>query len=399
MRILFVNQHGGYFGGVEQHIAHIAPALTRRGHTCDLACGPSAGATAEAEFQSLFSQVIERPELAASAERHTDWLTTLCRTRTYDAVYMHKLPWLPEHPGGRTRMVRMVHDHDLTCPRRHKYFAHNGQICEHAAGWRCYLDGAFLARDRDAQLGVRFAPIAPKLEELARHRDLDALLVGSRWMAEQLSVNGVPAARVEIVPPAVPEPHDVAMMVPLAPTLLYAGQLVRGKGVDLLLAALAQVRGPWLLQVVGTGAQEAELRALTATMGLTDRVTFAGWRSPDEIVRAYRQARLVVVPSRWPEPFGMVGLEAMHHGRGVVAFATGGIPDWLDHGHTGLLVAPQDIRGLATAIERGLYERGLAEQFGRAGRIRARERFSFHASVDRIERALQGAVAMPCEAA
>lgn len=393
MRILFANQHGGFFGGVEQHIAHVAAELARRGHVCELACGPAAGSTNDAAFQSRFARVSVESALAADAARDADWLTRLTADRGYDAIYLHKLRWLPDHPGGATRVVRMIHDHDLTCPRHHKYFAHSGQICEHPAGWRCYLDGAFLQRDARSPLGLRLDPIGPKLDELGRHRAVDALLVGSRWMAGQLAANGLPDALVEIVPPAVPAPDDLTAMVPVAPTLLYAGQLVRGKGVDLLLAALAHVRGPWRLDVVGDGAQAGELRKLARTLGLADRVIFHGWLAPDLMVHAYRSARLVVVPSRWPEPFGMVGIEAMHHGRGVVAFATGGIPDWLEEGRTGLLVPPQDIAGMTAAITRGLFTPGLAESFGMAARTSVRARFDFHRSVDRIERALAGASA------
>ena len=83
----------------------------------------------------------------------------------------------------------------------------------------------------------------------------------------------------------------------------------------------------------------------------------------------------------------------MHHGRGVVAFATGGIPDWLEDGRTGLLVAPQDIQAMSAALSRGLFEPQLAETFGLAARERVRARFDFHRSIDGIERALSGPVA------
>ena len=102
-------------------------------------------------------------------------------------------------------------------------------------------------------------------------------------------------------------------------------------------------------------------------------------------------AKLVVVPSRWPEPFGMIGLEAMHYGRPVVAFRVGGIPDWLEHGVTGLLAPEQDTRALAQAIDQLLADPQLCAKFGAAAQSCVREKFSFDRYLDRLEMLLSPA--------
>ena len=129
--------------------------------------------------------------------------------------------------------------------------------------------------------------------------------------------------------------------------LLYVGQLIRGKGVQLLLAAMARMKTPRTLDIVGTGNMEPKLRALAAQLGIADRVRFNGFQSnPQDWMRA---ARCVVVPSFWQEPYGLVAAEAVALGRPVVAFAIGGLPEAC--GGKATLVPPGDIAALADALE------------------------------------------------
>ena len=109
------------------------------------------------------------------------------------------------------------------------------------------------------------------------------------------------------------------------------------------------------------------LEALTQELGLSERVTFFGGLQPEEIAEYRRRSAIVVVPSLWPEPFGMVGPEAMLMRRPVVAYRVGGIPEWLHDGVTGRLVSPGDVNGLAQALETLLDDPGLASKMGIAG--------------------------------
>jgi glycosyltransferase involved in cell wall biosynthesis len=97
-----------------------------------------------------------------------------------------------------------------------------------------------------------------------------------------------------------------------------------------------------------------------------------GWLDADALLAAYARCDVCVVPAIWPEPFGIVAVEAMAAGRPVVASAVGGLASTVIDGETGLLVPPGDPSALAAALERLLDDRALAWRLGASGRDRAR---------------------------
>jgi glycosyltransferase involved in cell wall biosynthesis len=121
-------------------------------------------------------------------------------------------------------------------------------------------------------------------------------------------------------------------------------------------------------------------------------VQFTGWLDPKEIKSLYQQAAVVVVPSLWPEPFGMVGIEALNHGKPVVAFNVGGVSEWLKHGENGFLVPPKDISRLAAAIETILTNPGLAHRMGQRARALAVEQFDIDRHVGQLLEVYQEAL-------
>jgi type III pantothenate kinase len=118
------------------------------------------------------------------------------------------------------------------------------------------------------------------------------------------------------------------------------------------------------------------MRALAARLGVAVRVVFTGWLGPDELSQQLADASVVVMPSLWPEPFGLVGIEAFAAGRPAVASATGGIGDWLTDGVSGLAVPPADEVALAGALRELLGDAERQRQMGRAGRDTVQERFT-----------------------
>ena len=374
MQILFVNTTFGYVGGVEQHIILACDGLRLRGYSCSIAYQCASGRDAS-EFASHFN--------ASYSLQSSTWKEVLDRDRP-DCIYIHK--WDSIQPiltavGGKIPLIRMFHDHDIYCPRRHKYLSFSRKICTYKAGLACYLDLAFLERKQGK---IAYAPILPKLRELARNRTLDCVVVGSSYMRKELLRNGFSSNSIKVIPPSVQD-YDKPP-VPLADKggILYVGQLVRGKGVDTLLRALALIRSTLTLTIVGAGNDEEFLHALCDELGIDQRVQFLGWVEHNRLGDLYDEAMMVVVPSRWPEPFGMVGLEALLRQRPVIASEVGGIPDWLEDGETGLLFPVNDEASLARAIDRLAEDTQLASELGRRGRENVLERFSFDAFITRL---------------
>ncbi len=119
MNILFVNETCGYFGGVEQNVADAAVGLRARGHTCYLAYGTVTERDVDT-YQGLFDGCFPCSELNPALPTQPAYaFETVLHQITPDVVYVHKAPTIQfcvhRLPGVRT--VRMVHDHDLCCPR------------------------------------------------------------------------------------------------------------------------------------------------------------------------------------------------------------------------------------------------------------------------------------------
>ena len=191
-------------------------------------------------------------------------------------------------------------------------------------------------------------------------------IVLSGFMRDILVRQGIPAETITLIPPAITIPDEASPVeTDSVPHILAIGQLIRGKGVDQLLAAMHAVKTPCVLDVVGTGNDEAYLKHLAEPLGKS--VVFHGYSpNPDD---AFRGVRAVVLPWRWQEPFGLVGPEALAHGVPLVGFDVGAIRDYLVDGQTGILVPPGDTDALAIAIDRML---GNAEEAGAMG-LRGRE--------------------------
>jgi glycosyltransferase involved in cell wall biosynthesis len=118
-----------------------------------------------------------------------------------------------------------------------------------------------------------------------------------------------------------------------------------------------------------------------------------GWVDPSARERLLRRASVVAIPSRWPEPFGLVGLEAAAAGVPVVAFDVGGISSWLSDGVNGLLVAPGGgASAFGASLARVLSDDSLRERLAR-GAIAAAKQFSRDAHLQALEVVLRGAMA------
>ncbi len=374
MKIAWINELGRPAGGAERYVRDTAAQLAMRGaHSVlfyDVGATPDPSPSMLAPFEGAFPIVELERQLRELAP---------------DVVYVHQLrdsAALRALEDSPFPVVRFFHDHRLFCLREHKYTAVSKTPCVRTIGAACYPCLGFVRRS-DTWPGVQLASLRGLRAEQARARRHTAFIVGSRYMADQVAAHGFERSRIHVIPlyasgPLQADAHGQRQ----EDLLLFIGQLTTGKGLDVLLRALPKTARPCRLIVVGRGRQEEKLRTLAQTLGLAERVVFAGWLEPETLSAHYRQASCLVFPTRAPETSGLVGIEAMAHGTPVIASPLGGIEEWLSHGQTGLCVPPNDPAALASAIDRLLGDSSLRGQMG-LNAVRAfEERFrpEYHAT-------------------
>jgi glycosyltransferase involved in cell wall biosynthesis len=169
--------------------------------------------------------------------------------------------------------------------------------------------------------------------------------------------------------------------------ILFLGRLAPKKRVSDLIRAFNQMEEEYdaELVIVGEGPQKDELEKLTAELGLTDRVTFAGRVDSDEIPRYYASAELFVLPSVW-EGHPLTLLEAWAAGCPVIASDVEGIAEFVEHGETGHLVEPEQPAELADALRYAFDNPDERREWGEAARATAQAEFSWETAARKTRR-------------
>ncbi len=152
--------------------------------------------------------------------------------------------------------------------------------------------------------------------------------------------------------------------------VLFAGRLESYKGVHVLLEALRYLPSTVQVKIAGVGPDEDRLKTM---VGRDRRVEFLGFVPGDALGAMMGQAAVVVVPSIWHEPYGLVALEAMSQGTPVIVAKSGGLPEIVGESGAGIVVPPNDPRALARAIESVLDHPEKQESMGKAAQARAEE--------------------------
>jgi glycosyltransferase involved in cell wall biosynthesis len=328
MRLLHLTDRLSARGGADWHLLGVLARLAPR-YELLLAHGRDDGSAA-APCPTAAVPALGAPGRAPALPPVGPALDALAAAFRPDLVHVHNvmnpaaLAW-----AAARGAVMTVQDHRAFCPGRGKLTA-AGAVCRTPLGAAtcagCFDDAEYFAR----------------LLELTRARlaalgGMRRLIVLSRYMAGELAAAGLPADRLEVIPPFV---HGLDPAAPPAgpPCVLFAGRLVAAKGVaDAVVAWRAAATGLPLV-VAGTGPERGRLAP--------DGVELLGWVPHGRLAGVYRRARALVFPSRWQEPFGIAGLEALTLGVPVAAWASGGVAEW----HPGRLARWGDVAGLGAAL-------------------------------------------------
>lgn len=321
-----------------------------------------------------------------------------------DAVLLHSVyyalgPWALAALERRVPVIYLMHDVTPLCPRLTR-LTRDGRPCSRPQGAGCVGSGCFRIGEHGGWASDAHGLLMRWLQ-MGVARTVRQWVVPSRYLAELLQLHGVAPARVALVPHFI-EPAPSALDRPVPGRLLYAGRLVKEKGVRVLMDALARLHARhWTLHVAGDGPEREALEAVVQQRGWAGRVRWCGSLSPGALTMEYAEAAVVVMPSLMPESFGLVGLETMRQGRPVAGFASGGMTEWLRDGVNGRIAAWGDPAALALALDDLLAHPEAAQVLGRRGREIVSHEFGAAVHLRRMQQLIEqciarhGATALP----
>ncbi len=282
-----------------------------------------------------------------------------------------------------------LHNHCTYCPSGTKYLADRGKICDRVINplgcvWGHVVDGCGSRRPHKI-FGDWWNAYNP-LNNLKKLKI--PVIANSEYVRQQIIQVGIAPERVITLHCGVQSPKVVT--APLSRTIyqnqriLFAGRIVPDKGLEWLLKALTKTERHIHLDIAGDGWNKPRMEQLAQELGLSDRITWHGWCHPEQLETLYQQCLAVIFPSLWPEPAGLVTLEAYARYRPVIASAVGGIPEYLQDGKTGILISPNNIPQLAAAINEIATNYRKARLIGEKGQAWYQEEFTIDIHFQRL---------------
>jgi glycosyltransferase involved in cell wall biosynthesis len=296
---------------------------------------------------------------------------------------VHAHNWLmysfvPLNLHSQTRFVLSLHDYSLSCSKRR--LVHQGSPCSGPGIIKCLAcagEHYGLAKGIPTALGHRL------MSGIGRF-SVDMFLPVSSAVA---SGNGLVGSSLpfQVIPNFVPDVLDMDRVetdaytgrLPDEDFILFVGDLSRDKGIHILLNAYTNLENAPPLVLIGRRCEDTPAK-------FPPNVVFLNSWPHAAVMAAWQRCSIAVAPSVWPEPFGIVVLEAMAAGRPVIASRIGGLIDVVVDAETGLLVPPGNPTALQKALECLLANRYLREQLGQAGQQRV-EQFRASVVIPRIE--------------
>ncbi len=389
MKILHLNDHLSFKGGVEVYLRSLLSDLEARGHEAVVAY---AQGDSDAWPASHLLPLLSSP-LTRDFPRAENEMGRLLDRLSPDVVHIHSV----YNAGAiaaclkRCPTVLHLHDYRYLCPASSFYRRRSQSICQRTVSPSCFAIGPVCGcqtpRPRTAwgfYSRVRFVA-----REAHQFR---AVLANSEYVAERFRAMTGPLDSLSVLHYFCP--IDVAPEPNTDPSnrVLFLGRARESKGIREFVQTIGALDCDVAGVIVGDPSPEIrELIARTAREnGCADRITCTGWMDREAVETLLNEAAVVVFPSLWAEPFGIVGLEAMARGVPVVAFDVGGVRDWLEEGVTGFLVELGKTDQMAARVQTLLENRELRETMGQAAQRVVLSRFQRGVHLDKLLQIYQG---------
>lgn len=410
MRIAVANWTSRNFGGAEAYLDTILPALARAG--CDTALLSEVDTPADRARILLSAEsprwCIAELGLSASLDALRRW--------TPNVLYVHEVtqPRLEQELLKVAPAVLFAHNYHGTCISGAKLTKFPvATPCSRRFGPQCLMH-YFPKRCGGLSPLTMLSLYREQLERRTILEKYRMILTASDHMRLEYVRNGlVPeAVRTIYLPIAAVSEPDNGNGKPHAPAsdaaagldrpwrLTFAGRMTLLKGGAQLVDSLAQVwhalRRPIAMTFAGDGPERTRWEAAAGRAQARHpaiQVSFSGWMSAVQVQALFAASDLLVIPSLWPEPFGLVGPEAGLHGVPAAGFAVGGIPEWLIDGINGHLAPgdPPTAAGLAQAVVKCLRD-PTEYQLLRRNASKMAARFSVGAHISSLLRIFEEAI-------
>ena len=335
MRILVANDGLSDVGGVQAYLDVTLAALASRGHSVALAYCTDSGLPASSGSDGYLRFHVSDAVRDSAIDAIRRWAPDVC--------YVHNMHDLTVDSAltAVAPVVKFMHGYFGTCIGGLKMHRFPRAIaCDRTLGPACVP--LFLAR-RCGQLSAQV--LVTELRWAHRQQDLfadyAAIVVASDHMRREYHRHGAKPSKVHVNPlfPTNPLPER-PVPPPDQPAVAFLGRMTHLKGGDVLIRAVSRATtrlGRAVpVQMIGDGPQRRSWEALARRLGVA--CAFTGWVDGDRRWDLLRGCSVVALPSVWPEPFGLVGLEAGALGLPVVASDVGGVREWLHDGVNGVLV-------------------------------------------------------------
>jgi glycosyltransferase involved in cell wall biosynthesis len=385
-RIVLLTKECSVTGGVGSYIENLSNALDSAGHHVTIIHSDARPSIAIANnVRRLYAPHFDEFDRLEISQDRAHQVLAMLQSIQPDIVHVqcNNNFILEKQIRSQFTALKFLHVYDF-CPSGNKFHHALGQPCLHPTGALCV-----------PRMGYKRCMLTKRPWVIWNHyrRCVDAnrnnaaclrLIVASQHVKEQAVASGYSPSKIEVLPYFVQLPPFSTATEGDGKTILFVGRVTREKGLEFLLRALISMRASTRLIVAGAGADWDRAKRLSRKLGLSHRTEFLGWVDARDLASLYASSTVVAVPSVWPEPFGIVGIEAMSYGKPVVAFRVGGIPEWLEDGVTGFTVTPYDVNEMATRLTYLLDHPQVAREMGLCGRRLAEDKFNPERHIARL---------------
>jgi len=391
MKILLQNQYDDLLGGVETYFKLLSSTLIEKGHEV-VTVYTQSGKKSNIQNNGYKAFYLPNLDLAENIyyskkrqkeiKEDIDFLRSIVAKEKPDIIHLNNTYYPSQYTflNKYAPIIQTVHDFFNCCNTLIKILPDS--VCDKPLGKSCFRNKCVSPKSV-----MELWRFRNKYKNKEAMKSFERILVTTPYMKDMLVCNGFYEDRVQVIPLFVEDwklerKSDKNIVI-------FIGRLAKEKGVIHFIHMLSGLSCDYKAFIIGDGPQRDECENLVDIMGIRDKVEFTGFLDRDEIKEYFLKASVVVIPSLWPEPFCMVGIEAMSFSKPVVAYNAGGISSWLRDNYNGYLAKRGDIPGLAYRVDTLLKHKKLAEDFGRNGRRLSEEKFSKNIHLDSLAAAYE----------